>query len=90
MFAKFKAKSVRALVEIFWNEFFMIRNPLKIGQSGCSAVVCRKRRAFAMKFHLIVVSVFLEIPQIWRILKILCMYRVRSLLSMHFASSFYT
>ena len=38
----------------------MVRNTVKNGQSWCSAVICRKRSAFDMQFHLIVVSIFLE------------------------------
>ena len=35
----------------------MVRNTVKNGQSWCSAVICRKRSAFDMQFHLIVVSI---------------------------------
>ena len=38
----------------------MVRNTVKNGQSWCSAVICRKRSAFDMQFHLIVVSIFLK------------------------------
>ena len=38
----------------------MVRNTVKNGQSCCSAVICRKRSAFDMQFHLIVVSSFLK------------------------------
>ena len=38
----------------------MVRNTVKNGQSWCSAVICRKRSAFEMQLHLIVVSVFLK------------------------------
>ena len=38
----------------------MVRNTVKDGQSLCSAVICRKRGAFDMQFHLIVVSIFLK------------------------------
>ena len=38
----------------------MFRNTLKNGQSWCSTVICAKRSAFDMQFHLIVVSIFLK------------------------------
>ena len=38
----------------------MVRNTVKNGRSWCSAVICRKRSAFDMQFHLIVVSIFLK------------------------------
>ena len=38
----------------------MVRNTVKNGQSLCSAVNCRKRSAFDMHAHLIVVSIFLK------------------------------
>ena len=38
----------------------MVRNTVKSGQSLCSAVICRKRSAFDMQFHLKVVSIFLN------------------------------
>ena len=38
----------------------MVRNTVKNGQSWCSVVICRKRSAFDMQFHLIVVSIFLK------------------------------
>ena len=38
----------------------MDRNTVQNGQSWCSAVICRKRSAFDMQFHLIVVSIFLK------------------------------
>ena len=38
----------------------MVRNTVKNGQSWCSAVICRKRSAFDMQFHLVVVSIFLK------------------------------
>ena len=34
----------------------MVRNTVKNGQSWCSAVICSKRSAFDMQFHLIVVT----------------------------------
>ena len=40
----------------------MVRNTVKNRQSWCSAVICWKRGAFDMKFHLTVVSIFLETP----------------------------
>ena len=53
--------------EILWNEVFMVRNTLKNGQSWCSAVICRKWRAFVMQFHLIVVSI---LKCIWKTMEI--------------------
>ena len=38
----------------------MVRNTVKNGQTSCLAVICRKRGAFDMQFHLIVVSIFLK------------------------------
>ena len=38
----------------------MVRNGVKIGQSSCSAVICRKPSAFDMQFRLIVVSILLK------------------------------
>ena len=38
----------------------MVRNTVKTGQSTCSAVICRKRSAFQMQFHLKVVSIRLK------------------------------
>ena len=38
----------------------MVRNTVKNGQSLFSAVICRKRSAFDMQFHLILVSIFLK------------------------------
>ena len=50
----------KSVIEIFWGEVFMIRNTVKTGRSWCSAVTCRKRRAFGMKFHFMVASIFLK------------------------------
>ena len=38
----------------------MVRNTIEIDQSGCSAVICRKRSVFDMQFDLIVVSILLK------------------------------
>ena len=38
----------------------MVRNTVKNGESGCSAVICKKRSAFDMQTHLIVVLIFLK------------------------------
>ena len=38
MLVKFKS-----VIEIFWDEDFMVRNMVKKGQSWCSAVICRRR-----------------------------------------------
>ena len=43
---------------MFWDEAFMVRNPVRTGQSLCSAVICRNRSAFEMQFHFIVVAIF--------------------------------
>ena len=29
-----------SVIEIFWEEFFMVRNTVKNGQTGCSTVIC--------------------------------------------------
>ena len=50
----------KSVIEIFWDKDFVVRNTVKNGQSWCSAVICRKRSAFDMQFHLIVVSIFLK------------------------------
>ena len=50
----------KTVIEIFWDKVFMVRNTVKNGQSWCLAVVCRKRSAFDMQIHLIVVSIFLK------------------------------
>ena len=50
----------KSVIEIFWEEVFMFRNTVKNGQSWCSTVICAKRSAFDMQFHLIVVSIFLK------------------------------
>ena len=49
-----------SVIEIFWDEVFLVRNAIKNGQSWCLAVICRKRSAFDMQFHFIVVSIFLK------------------------------
>ena len=50
----------KSVIEIFWEEVFMVRNTVKNGQSWCSTVICTKRRAFDMQFHLIVVAIVLK------------------------------
>ena len=47
-------------IEIFWSKVFMVTNTVKNRKSRCLAVICRKRSAFDMKFHLIVVSIFFK------------------------------
>ena len=47
-------------VIIFWDEVFMVRNTVKNWPTWYSAVICRKRRAFVMQSHLMVVSIFLK------------------------------
>ena len=61
MFVSF-SEICKSAIEIFWNEVFMVINTVKHGQSLCSAVICIKRSAFGMQFHLIltVVSIFLK------------------------------
>ena len=54
------AKSVRALSRYFGKKFVMVRNTVKNWQSWCSTVICAKRSAFDMQFHLILVSIFLK------------------------------
>ena len=46
-----------SVIKIFLDEAFEVRNTVKTGKSGCSAVICRKRSPFDMQFHLIVVSI---------------------------------
>ena len=55
-----KTESVRALSRYFGIKFFIVRNTVKKGKSWCLAVICRKRCAFDMQFHLIVASIFLK------------------------------
>ena len=50
----------KSVIEIFWDEVFMVRNTVKNGQSWCSAVICRKRSAFDMQIPLIIVLIFLQ------------------------------
>ena len=50
----------KSVIEIFWNEVFMVRNTVKNWQSWCSTVICIKRSAFDLQFHLKVVSIFLK------------------------------
>ena len=50
----------KSVIEIFWDKVFMVRNGVKIGQSSCSAVICRKPSAFDMQFHLIAVPILLK------------------------------
>ena len=50
----------KSVIEIFWDKDFVVRNTVKNGQSWCSAVICGKRSAFDMQFHLVVVSIFLK------------------------------
>ena len=39
---------------------FIIENTVRKGKSWCMAVICRKRSAFDMQFHLVVVLIFLK------------------------------
>ena len=52
------SKICKSVIEIFCEEAFMVRNTLKTGQPWCLTVICTKRSAFDMQFHLIVVSIF--------------------------------
>ena len=51
---------VKSVIEIFWNEIFIIRNTVRKGKSWCLVVICRKRSAFDLLFHVIVVLIFLK------------------------------
>ena len=42
MFMKFK-QNLKSVIEIFWNEVFIIRNTVRKGKSWFLAVICRKR-----------------------------------------------
>ena len=44
----------------FISKVFIVGNTVKKGKSWCLAVICRKRCAFDMQIHLIVVSIFLK------------------------------
>ena len=61
-FVKFKRNlyMCKSVIEILWDEVFMVRNTVKKGQSCCLAVICRKRSAFDRRFHLLVLSIFLK------------------------------
>ena len=50
----------KSVIGIFWDKVFIARNTVKKGKSWCLAVICRKRSAFDMQFHLIVASIFLK------------------------------
>ena len=50
----------KSVIEIFWNEVFMVRNTVKNWQSRYSTVICTKRSAFDVQFYLMVVSNFLK------------------------------
>ena len=41
----------KIVIEIFWDEVFMVRNTLKIRQSWCSAIISGKRSAFEVQFY---------------------------------------
>ena len=45
---------------IFREEVFMVRNTVKTGQSWCSTIICIKKSAFEMQFHLIVISILFK------------------------------
>ena len=60
----------------------MVRNTVKNEQSWWSTVICTKRRAFDMQFHLIVVSVLLKTcERSWRYLQPIA--RKKDLISMY-------
>ena len=52
----------KSVIEIFWDVVFMVSNTCTVTKekSWCLAVICRKRSAFDVQFHLIVVSIFLK------------------------------
>ena len=54
------SKICTSVIEIFWDEVFIVRNALKNGQYWCLAVICRKLSALDIQFHLIVVSILLK------------------------------
>ena len=55
------SKICESVSEIFWNGDFMVRNTIMTGQSAwCSAVICRKRSTFQMRFHLMAVSIIFK------------------------------
>ena len=57
------SKICECVSEIFWSFWdgdFMVRNTIITWQSWCSAVIYRKRSAFQMRFHLMVVSVIFK------------------------------
>ena len=55
------SKICESVSEIFWNGDFMVRNTIITRQSAlCSAVICRKRSTFKMRFHLMAVSIIFK------------------------------
>ena len=54
------SSKIHLFIYLFWDKDFVVINTVKNGQSWCSAVICRKRSAFDMQFHLIAVSIFLK------------------------------
>ena len=72
----------KSVIETFWEEILMVRNTVKNGQSWWSTVICTKRRAFDMQFHLIVVSILLKTcERSWRYLQPIA--RKKDLISMY-------
>ena len=59
MFVKFK-QNLKSVIQIFWNEVFIIRNTVRTGKSWFLVVICRKWSAFDSQFHLIVVLICLK------------------------------
>ena len=55
-----KTESVRALSRYFGMKFLLLEIRQKKKKSWCFDVICRKRSAFDMQFHLIVISIFLK------------------------------
>ena len=49
----------KILIEVFWDEVFMVTNTLRTGQSWCPAAICRKC-ALEMQFYVVLVSIFLK------------------------------
>ena len=58
----------QSVIKILWDEVFMNTNKLKLGQILSSTVIGKKRSAFEMQAHLMVVLIFLKTR--WKILKI--------------------
>ena len=51
MFVKQLSKICKSVIEISWDEVFMVRNTVKNGPSLCLAVICRHRSVFDMQLE---------------------------------------